>query len=400
MKFTKAILRTGKLWVRNLETGEREEREFTSEDLKRYEADFKRMKEKGLRMPSPYGHDGSTPLKDLANSKNNAGEWEDIYYEPTTDHLWGVVDVPLPEDAKRIGTTLKEVSPAISTWMDGDGEVWQDTLNHVALVVKPVQGNQDNFKPLSELETSIKKDAPAIALSIYEEIKTNITTPKGSGPTATKTDLPNPNGEIDAMAKMKEALSYLAKAGFTLGEDTTEETLADRIILVGKALDDNGVTTNPMFGKELNGVALDINNPSPVVKFAVKSAVERKQDRINALIESGRITTKYANDSLAPLCSGVVLSLDKDGNEQGKSNLDILLDALENLPENAALAASTNKGKTKKGESRVVLSIQGAQELQLPDEGDVAKALSPEEVDKLLAKQMATAGRTEFSKVS
>jgi len=332
-------------------------------------------------MPAPWGHDGSSPKKDLSNSKNNAGYWEDIYLEPSTGELQGILSSEVPSDYERIGKAVKEVSPGISTWLDGDGNVWEDTLNHVALVVKPTQGNQDNFVPLSQLADNFKcTDAtPAIALSLYDEIMENVQhseSKKGGDPTSTavsESDL-----ETQRKQAMKDVIDILNQVGIPVGEDATQDNLAERIRVVGKALIDNGITSIPKLGKERSGHAialdtndpLDINHPSPVVKFAVKSHAKNYEQRIQALLDTGRCTAVYAKERLEPLCQGIVLSLDDDGEPQANTSLDLVLNALESLPEYSALSQEVIKaGKGKKGSSpKIALSIVGAEEVKIPAE--------------------------------
>lgn len=436
-KFTKDILRPGRFYARNLESGERVRTSFSKDDLKRYAADFKRMKDAGLKMPAPYDHDGSTPLKDLSSAKNNAGYWDEIWFDEGSNTLKGLLVVENDDEVKKIGKTVQEVSPGISTWMDGDGTTWENTFNHVALVTRPVMQRQSNFVPVSQLSEGkvlVERPAPdgkkdanghpvierlgAVALSLFSFDGKPITKPvKAKGMSlqedvtnnlqaAGKTNNQPPATDPQSIQResMKRVLQILNSAGISLAPDTTPDNLVERLELVGGALLDNGVLTNPAVGREHqsftgSGVALSIDNPNPVVKFAVLQTAEHYRNRIQGLIDSGRCTVDYANKALLPLTQSITLSIGDDGKRKEDSPLDIVLSALERQPEFCALTGEQRKAK--KGQpSKLVFNIVGAEEHQIPDDftkaaGDPA-AMSADEVNATVRQLFKATGGHEF----
>lgn len=128
---------------------------------------FQKMKKEGIRIPVPWGHqpealpsDGSNLARaQFAISKYNAGFLVDLK-QKEDGSLVGVLDIPsvevdkngdlvyeveLPNGAKTKGK-IGEVSIAIKDWVDGKGNVWKDSIVHVALTPLPVWHNQQGFR--------------------------------------------------------------------------------------------------------------------------------------------------------------------------------------------------------------------------------------------------------------
>lgn len=133
-RFKKDILHTG-LFV--LEDGR--VIEATRQRMDHWCEQFRQMRAAGIQIPFPLDHSDA--------SKDNTGFVEAIYRNG--EELICEVDVPLAEDAKRMGTTIREVSVSVKPeYQGGTGRVWRDVIRHVAPCTTPVVPGQNNFVPL------------------------------------------------------------------------------------------------------------------------------------------------------------------------------------------------------------------------------------------------------------
>lgn len=124
---------------------------------------FKRMKSQQLEIPLPWGHqpqaDPYSPSNnsedEFFRSRYNAGHVEDLR-KASDGALEFLVNAPglSVKDGylvdPKVGTAIKEVSPAICDWPDGAGNVWKDSIRHVALCTLPVVHGQSGFTEVTE----------------------------------------------------------------------------------------------------------------------------------------------------------------------------------------------------------------------------------------------------------
>ena len=119
------------------------------------------MTKAGLRVLVPWEHpeqmsDDGKPktehdFKRLRN-KMNAGFVESMRIA-SDGKLIGKLNIPLEEDAKRLGQTIHAVSPEFGgVWEDPSGNEWVNPITHVALTPRPVQAVQDGFVRLSMMD--------------------------------------------------------------------------------------------------------------------------------------------------------------------------------------------------------------------------------------------------------
>lgn len=167
MIFKKRVLNPGKYLIQT-PSGERLMEEITPERIAGWADRFTKMLDAGLKIPAPWRHDLSVPLsKATKSSKDNAGWWKSA----TVAEDGGLdmeLDIPRKEDADKIGTTVQEVSPYIRSWDDGNGNHWEDSILHVALVTHPVIPGQSNFIP------SVHDEQPALALCLGMMLSTDL----------------------------------------------------------------------------------------------------------------------------------------------------------------------------------------------------------------------------------
>lgn len=235
-KFKKIILKPGSYVSPDGEMNIDENR------IKHWVKQFNRMKSSGLNIPTPWGHqDQPTSIaeKELWESKFNAGFVDNLEVDEN-GNLTTIVDVPRQEDAERVGTIVKEVSPQIeSVWRDGKGKIWSDVITHLAFVTHPVVSGQSNFERIED--TPLKKYAMRLSLSNYKENKdmpepidmdmagtkrtpsTRASSARASSPRASSPRASSPRAEVTAertgSGRSPEILDILASIGLVLPED-------------------------------------------------------------------------------------------------------------------------------------------------------------------------------------
>lgn len=144
---------------------------ITPERINHWVNSFHKMKEAGLKIPTPWGHQSKAnpdyEEREFNESKYNAGFLEN-FEKDDKGALIAIVDVPREEDADRVGTVVQEVSPQVETaWKDGKGRVWEDVITHLAFVTHPVVPGQDNFESITPLG--------ATRLSLKHKLSNSIT---------------------------------------------------------------------------------------------------------------------------------------------------------------------------------------------------------------------------------
>ena len=102
----------------------------------------------GLSIPIPVEHQADarplTPSEKAADRlRNNSGWIED--YEIRDGNLWALHDIRDESISKKLDTTIKFVSPWVSSFTDGSGRKWEDVIGHVALTTRPRIAKQKPF---------------------------------------------------------------------------------------------------------------------------------------------------------------------------------------------------------------------------------------------------------------
>lgn len=135
-RFRKELIREG-TWVhpsRNFRLS------VTRDRMRRWVEKFRLMRERGIRVPVPFGHS--------YDPKENAGFVEELVLDGNV--LFAVLNIPRPEDARKLGQTVKDVSLSINPdFRDGQGRRYGEVIEHVALTTRPVVSGQGDFVPLS-----------------------------------------------------------------------------------------------------------------------------------------------------------------------------------------------------------------------------------------------------------
>lgn len=400
--FLKEIIRPGTYHPVDPSTGKTRTKVVTPQDVHHFAKAFSDMRKSGLKVPAPKMHylqDGSGklyvpgPSDNFRKSDDYVGHWKQTWIDKSTGALMGVLDVPLEDDAKKIGTVITEVSPYISPeFTDGSGKKWENCLRHIAVVQHPVINGQPNFKPLPN-ESELAGVGMSLPLSSYafsssappakppkakkpedetqddaedtDDLGDNPETKKPADPENIPED-ENENGTIDGDEGLKETIQLLKETvGLELPPDTDATNFLDRIrsavyTLKGQKEATGSVSTPPVESEEEEApVAMALTDAQVAEKIKAATDAQaaafsaqladlttqiktrdaavcnaRKQNygqRINALLATGRVTKDYADKTLAPMVNGYAFSLQADGNP-APTALDATLAALEALP--------------------------------------------------------------------
>lgn len=224
---------------------------ITPERINHWVNSFKEMKNAGLKIPTPWGHQSKASPdyeeREFTESKYNAG-FIDSFATDSNGALIAVLDVPREEDIDRVGTVVQEVSPQVETsWRDGKGKVWTDVITHLALVTHPVVPNQDNFEiiaPVGATRLSLKQklsnstsgekpmadevDTDTDTDTVAEEVKKPEESKKSDKPKKKKEkEVPNfeenEEGTEGAGGLDPELLDLLASCKIIIPDDITEK---------------------------------------------------------------------------------------------------------------------------------------------------------------------------------
>jgi hypothetical protein len=154
MEILKEIIRPGVYTYIHPKTGKPEKFVATAEKIRRYCEQGNAMLAAGLSVPVPFEHQpDAVPMTEAEraanNLVNNAG-WTNAYKVGDVkekgpdgkdvvvkDVLFGKLDIADPDVYKKLPTTIKFVSPWVSSFTDGNGRRWDDVIGHVALTTRP-----------------------------------------------------------------------------------------------------------------------------------------------------------------------------------------------------------------------------------------------------------------------
>jgi hypothetical protein len=416
-KFVKQIAKPAKFLATALDGVTRVEQVLTADRLRKVAENGTSMLAKGLKIYAPWKHDfknaqGPLGPSRLPDSSENAGFWERLWFDDKDNALYGEIDVPREEDASKIGTTVKEVSPLLKPFQDGAGNTWDaDSPYHIALVMHPILAGQDNFVPVTPEPAGVAASMPedvgfAFSMSDAQEL---LLTEKSHPAEIAKKDegaaMAVELGKEDETpvepsapatgAGVGDAIRALAELKISLPADTTPENFIERLVIALNAIhkanepeqDTKPPTEQPLPVAMSLGDQTVADTPAvnPLLTFAENQARKGYVDRIEAAVASGRITPAYVLKHLKPMVEGFALSLGDDGQPQ-ETMLDKALVMIEDIPANTILNVSgaAKTGKDKKG---VAFSF----EEPFPDglEGDGLMKPDSEEAIKAADEQVA-----------
>lgn len=405
---------------------------ITKDRIKHWADSFKEMKNARINVPTPWGHQklgASYEDREYLESKFNAGFIEDLNVNDDGE-LIAVLDIPREEDANKVGTIVREVSPQIETkWKDGKGREWDDVITHLALVTKPVVPEQDNFEslpPQGGIRLSLR-----YKLSLEEEEKYMDGKGKekekevevGGGEIDSELldalasvglHLPEGLSKVDFVPALKAAaLTLKAKGGEAPGEEGNEEDLFKDLDLSGLG-DEEGKENEEEEKEEKKGKKAEAGEenvedlsgggeekgkgpimeqqPSYTMSTREKalearlalfqSKLEdadrtRLDNEISLLLSQGKITPVIANELRKDLGKYKLSLNSKD--EPQTSILAAKIETFKLMPEGSAWS----------NDDRV--RLRNSAEEDLPSE---FKSLTEEAADKIADRQLKACGRT------
>ncbi|MBL8824909.1 MAG: hypothetical protein JNJ77_20145 [Planctomycetia bacterium] len=164
MRVRKELLRIGKHHTKNGVLN------ATPEFIDQRIAQFRQLKEKGVKVPVAWGHNSQAlPLDPHARqdeqrfhqSKYKAGDLLDLVR--VEDKVYMEAEIPAVKrvengnlihdvevDGQKKEAAISEVSAGFFDWTDGQGELHKDALIHVALCPLPVAMGQEGFQPAAQ----------------------------------------------------------------------------------------------------------------------------------------------------------------------------------------------------------------------------------------------------------
>jgi len=296
-----------------------------------------KMIEAGIRIPAPFAHkdddgvypsplladdiDAKTAKKKRWSSDINGGFWNK--FETNEDgELIGEVEVD-ESVAEKVGNTIKETSVfVLPEWTDGEGREWENALYHVAMVTNPVESGQDNFEELKETPEL----AVAMSFAMSDEINSSL-------------EDTNTNKITELIGLLSERLNI------ALPGDTSPDNFFDRLVTVLLNINQEEVEdiTTPQKGSspESSPVIMSQDNKDNLVELQtqagsllgqlVESLKTNLKQRVQGMVEKGKIGKAYAETTISPQIEALAMSLE-DLTEEGalpKSPLEMSLDVLD-----------------------------------------------------------------------
>jgi hypothetical protein len=329
----------------------------TTDRIKHWVEQFRRMKEKGLSIPSSWDHSDDptegVPMPKLKKGKrapeDTVGYLADLQVAPDGESAELTLDIRRQSDIEAADQNLAFVSPVIrKSWKDGDGEEWLDVFGHVDLVQSPVDHRQTPFERVEEsnhetiacaLRMGLDDGTPATwrladsekgTKSMADDEKTS---DSGDSETSEVEDM----AVTDDGGRLKKVLDALAGMGIVLSDDTNEENFLEHVeqaLLTAAAVNGEG-------DAELPGDEGDLEVTAP--QFAAMSLERSKEKkyidkqhqktigaRLQAVLDNGQCTPHEAKEHRTKVAT-VRLSLDDNG-DSIPSGLETWISSREAVP--------------------------------------------------------------------
>ena len=239
--FKKELIKTGRI------VKEEDGLDFnvTSSTLKNWQTQFKKMSKAGVKIPLPFGHEND------GNAEKNGGYVKDVFVED--DSLFMVCDL-IGESAIAAASKSDVSLYSPAEYVSGSGDRFKQPITHVALVTNPVVPGLSGFIPIAAAH---KK--------------------KGNSPMNLK--------KIQKGLGIKETLTEANAEDLILSHYKESATQAEQV-----------AKENEKLKKELSAKPAPKDAPKDADPALVELSAENRENSINGLVESGRITPKVADD--------------------------------------------------------------------------------------------------------
>lgn len=336
--------------------------EITPDRIRHWVRQFHEMKRSGVpAVPVPWDHtDDARPgwglelsaadSRPLVGVRPNAGYVEDMTVDESGT-LKALIHIPLEDDAKRIGTTVRYVSlNAEPEFQDGAGRRWNDVITHVALCNYPINHKQTNFQPaaplaMGVLRLSLSQRGPVMADEEMDE--TTAEAPPESPPEETEPVPVAPNPYV-------QLLSLLAEHGVDIPAETPVAAFLPALKAAVQRLEQS--VENPP-DQQPEQAPPNTAEESPLV-MSLRKQLEESEDRVRSaetrLAEAEARQTEHLRMSLKSRVQSLVdtgratpamvrgLGLDnaigtiRFSAGAGKSEAEIRIETLERNPAGSA----------------------------------------------------------------
>jgi len=164
MLIPKEIIRPGKYWYADAESGQPRCLEATPELVRHLYDSGNAMRQSGLSIPIPLEHQlDNKPLTAQERAANNLLHntgWVDSYILDEENRLFGMCefdDKQYPDLVAKLPTTIKYTSPWITSFTDGNGKKWEGVIGHLALTSRPRITQQ---QPFPNVQAALSLSAP------------------------------------------------------------------------------------------------------------------------------------------------------------------------------------------------------------------------------------------------
>ena len=362
MRLKKAILKIGKYQSPDGEIV------VTPERLRGWENSFGLMKSRNLGIPVGADHaDDAAKTVPVALSAgkqkkrsplDGVGWLESFKVAADGKSAEITLDIADEKAADKALKNLVEVSPIIyPTWRDGQGKEYSDVITHVDLVHHPVDASQSKFERVPEAIACCLRMAADIGTTeptLYrmsddfgksdddssdsgESDKGEETKPEAE---PENPDLPN-SPDVDQQ-QLEALIAILAKLGYALPADASQETIIRDLLTVFKNADAMSAKQEADEAKEEKEQEVSqINEASPQfaamslqaktgLAYAEKLHRESIRMSLDTLLKEGKCLPAEHKAKLEGI-GAVRLSLDNDGNHQA-TKLEDWIESRKALP--------------------------------------------------------------------
>ena len=338
MKFKQQLaLKPGKYHI-----GNGQFRELTSDDIRAYVDNTKKLIAAGNAVSIQFAHPEPKSVESLprdkkaAKVKNGVGWLDDIAIGSDGEMLY-TLDVTDSDAVKKLKEgSIKFTSPHLANgeWTDGKGNKFEKFVAHVALTHTPRNTEQTAPEPEEALQFSLADyvdGANQFGDDEPEEDTSSDDEPTGSAESSNETaenpDMPDAGTDVQAAQQMEAILAHLKLAGVALPSDTDKENFYDRLLtalMTWKAAKDQVeaeaakeekdqeqvVEENPPMQFSLADVESGAVKNKPLGLW-IKHQHQAVVDKLGAMVSAGRIPP-VLRDRLVEVTRDMQFSVDGD----------------------------------------------------------------------------------------
>lgn len=356
--FKKMIVSEGTYHPYNPITRKKMKRHVSKEELQEFVDTANQMKLKGLKIPAPWKHDANitsfSKIEEgdqglLEDSSKNAGFWDKIegIVNPDTGkyEVYGEVDVPgdasdANTPAGKVGTSVRDTSIYLrKDFEDGAGNKWPTAVMHIALVTHPIENGQPNFE-LTDPNDSY------LAMSEFED-ESSLSDLISKLKKVCKLYIPPNTSKEDFPERLMSAVSQLELSISEELDDSVDNKTynAEPVIMSGLTKEAiaalvatnaiNPATKKPFVEADFQDAPAKKDDSALLMMSSLTNVLQgdrRKgyRNRIDTLVETGRVVKTFADTHLYPQADNYNIELAPEGVKE--SGLDTLLMSLESMP--------------------------------------------------------------------